>query len=308
MKTIVAVLAGGDSAERKISLESGQAVAEALAKKGFQVMRFDPKKDLVKFIQAKNKIDVVFPALHGRGGEDGTLQGLLDFLNIPYVGSGMHGMLNSFDKVIAKKIYRSVRLPVARDFVAKQNSTNSEKKIISHVGLPCFVKPAKEGSSFGASIVRKKSELKSALNKTWKFGSALVEEYLQGTELSAGVLEDSSGNLQALPVIEICPRKTFFDLQAKYDPELCTEIIPARISASLTKKIQTLAKKAHQALCLRHLSRTDFILVKNKPYLLETNTLPGFTKNSLYPKEAVAAGIEFPDLVEHLIHLALSDK
>jgi D-alanine-D-alanine ligase len=197
---------------------------------------------------------------------------------------------------------------VARDLVIEKNFSDAEEQIVSKLGLPCFVKPASEGSSFGASLVRKKLELKSALCRAWKFDLALVEQYLHGTELSAGVLTDTSGRLQALPLVEICPRKTFFDLRSKYDPKFCTEIVPARISVALTKRVQLLAKQAHQALGLRHLSRTDFIIVKNNPYLLETNTLPGFTRNSLYPKEAAAAGIEFADLVERLIQLALSGK
>jgi len=304
-KVTVAVLAGGESAEREISLQSGRAVAAALKKKGFNVLFFDPKKDLAKFISQKKKIDVVFPALHGRGGEDGTIQGLLEFLQIPFVGSGMPGMIVSFDKTAAKSVYQANKLPVAKDFIADKSDPKAAEKAWKKIGTPAFVKPAVEGSSFGASIVHKKSELLLALKRAWKFGSiAIVEEYLKGTELSAGVLF-SEGDLLALPPIEICPKKKFFDLKSKYDPKFCEEIVPARIPLAQIRKVQSLAKAAHRALGLKDLSRTDMILVGKKIYLLETNTLPGFTKNSLYPKEAKAAGLEFPDLVEHLIQLNL---
>jgi len=302
-KTTVAVLAGGDSAERGVSLQSGTAVARALRKKGFTVLRFDPKNELLKFIVAKNKIDVVFPALHGRGGEDGEIQKLLEKLKIPFVGSTVRGMQNSFDKISAKKIYRRNKLPVARDQIFPKNSSAKLK-----LKLPVFVKPADEGSSFGASIVQKESEFSPALRRAWKFGPALVEEYLRGTEISVGVLENSDGSLTALPSIEIIPKKKFFDFTAKYDPKFSEEITPARITKSLEKKVQSLAKKAHRVLKLKDLSRTDLILVGDKIYLLETNTLPGFTANSLLPKEAVAAGIEFPDLIEKLIRLNLLGK
>ncbi len=305
-KITVAVLAGGNSAERSVSLESGKAVASALRKKGFEVWRFDPAKNLTGFIRSAKKIDAVFPALHGHGGEDGSIQGLLDFLQLPFVGSEMRGMLNSFDKIFAKQIFRKNKLPVARDFAASKFDPQAAERAWRFFQKPVFVKPAVAGSSFGASIVRKKSELSPALKKAWKFDSnALVEEFLNGVEISVGILENSDKNLLALPPIEICPKRKFFDFQAKYNPKFCEEIVPARISTKLTREVQTFAKKAHQVLGLRHLSRTDFILRKNKIYLLETNTLPGFTKNSLYPKEAQAAGIEFPELCEKLIRLAL---
>ncbi|MCF7836834.1 D-alanine--D-alanine ligase [Candidatus Gracilibacteria bacterium] len=308
-KITIAVLAGGDSAEREVSLQSGEAVARALRQKGFAVLRFDPKNELPKFLAAQNKIDVVFPALHGRGGEDGEIQKLLEKLKIPFVGSNVQGMQNSFDKITAKKIYRRNKLPVARDQIFPKDSAAKLK-----LKLPVFVKPADEGSSFGASLVQQESEFAPALRRAWKFGHALVEEYLRGTEISVGVLQNSNpshsgqADLTALPSIEICPKKKFFDFAAKYDSKFCEEICPARIPPLLEKKVRRLAEKAHRVLQLKDLSRTDFILVGKKIYLLETNTLPGFTANSLLPKEAAAAGIPFPDLVEKLIRLPLRGK
>lgn len=302
-KLTVALLAGGDSAEREVSLDSGRAVAAALRRKDHRVLRFDPKHELPKFLTAKNKIDVVFPALHGHGGEDGEIQKLLESIEIPFVGAGSRGMQNSFDKISAKKIFRKAKLPVAREQIFRQDSTAKLK-----LKLPVFVKPANEGSSFGASIVRKQSELAKALKKAWRFGDVLVEEFLNGVEISVGVLERYDGTLLALPPIEICPRDTFFDFRAKYDPKFCEEIVPARIPKAFERKVQALAKKAHRTLHLRHLSRTDMFIVGTKVYLLETNTLPGFTPNSLFPKEAAAAGIEFSELIDQLIRLPLRKR
>ena len=274
-KLAIAVLAGGDSAERKVSQISGAAVAKALQKSGFRVSTFDPKNEIEKFLAARDSFDVVFPALHGRGGEDGLIQKLLEKIKIPFVGSTKIGMQNSFDKVRAKKIYRKNNLPVAREQIFKKKSPAKLK-----LPLPVFVKPVREGSSFGATLVRCESQFFAALKKSWKFGDALVEEFLSGTEISVGVLENPTGKLRALPPIEICSKNKFFDF----------------------------AVRAHQKLKLRHLSRTDMIVVGAKIFVLETNTLPGFTPNSLFPKEAAAAGIVFSKLCERLIRLPLRRK
>ncbi|MFH0775988.1 MAG: D-alanine--D-alanine ligase [Patescibacteria group bacterium] len=296
----VAILAGGASAEREVSKISGASVAKALENSGFRVLMFDPKNEIPKFIAAKNSIDVVFPVLHGRGGEDGEIQKLLTKIKIPFVGSDVRGMQNSFDKIRAKKIYRQNNLPVARQQIFKKDSSAKLR-----IPFPVFVKPAREGSSFGASLVRNKSEFAPALKKAWKFGDALVEGFLSGTEISVGVLENQNGRLRALPPIEICSKNHFFDFAAKYDPQFCEEICPARIPQKVEKLAQKLAVRAHEKLKLRHLSRTDMIVVGAKIYLLETNTLPGFTPNSLFPKEAAAAGIDFPKLCVRLISLPL---
>lgn len=302
-KLTVAVLAGGSSAERGISLISGSVVAKAIRKIGFRVLTFDPKNEIQQFLAARNSIDVVFPALHGRGGEDGEIQKLLEKMKIPFVGSGVRGMQNSFDKIVAKKIYRAAKLPVAREQIFRRDSLARLK-----LKFPVFVKPAREGSSFGASIVRRESEFARALKKSWRFGDALVEQFLSGIEISVGVIENQNGKLLALPSIEICSKNEFFDLKSKYDPKFCEEISPARIPKLLEKKARALAIRAHQKLKLRHLSRSDFIIVGSAIYLLETNTLPGFTPNSLLPKEAAVAGIAFPALIERLIRLPLRRK
>jgi D-alanine-D-alanine ligase len=301
----VAVLAGGNSAERSVSLKTGAGVVAACKKLGYRVLLFDPAKDLGKLVAAKKKIDVVFPALHGRGGEDGQIQGLLELLGLNYVGSDLRGMVLSFDKVLSKDIYKKNGLPVARDLVLEKKAKISMEAVEQQVGFPCFVKPSNEGSSYGTSIVRIPLEFEPALRKAWKYGPALIEEYLQGMEISVGVLE-KNGKAQVLPVAEICPKTEFFDFKAKYSPKYCEEIVPARISEALTKQAQDFALRAHQALQMRHISRTDMIIMKNKIYLLETNALPGFTPASIYPKEAAAVGISFESLVELLVREAVS--
>ncbi len=305
-KFTVAVLAGGDAAERQISHQSGRAVVTACRTLGYRALLFDPAHDLTKLCRAKNQIDVVFPALHGRGGENGSIQGLLELLQLPYVGSGLIASATAFGKVLAKAVYRQAKLPVARDFVALKSDSAAAAKALKKVGLPCFVKPANEGSSYGASAVRKRSELLAALKKAWRYDAeVLVEELIEGTEISVGVLEIGD-QLQALPIAEIHPKFGFFDLKAKYNPKLCAEIIPAEISNKLKKKAQTFAKKAHQILQLRDLSRTDMLIRNDKIYLLETNTLPGLTPNSLFPKMARAAEISFEKLVGGLLNCARS--
>ncbi len=303
-KLTVAVLAGGSAAERAISLQSGRAVAAACRALGHRVLRFDPAHDLTKLIKAKSQIDVVFPALHGRGGEDGSIQGLLELLELKYVGSSVLSSALAFDKIAAKAAYRQAGLPVARDFLAVKGDTTAATKAFKKVGLPCFVKPAQEGSSYGASIVRRQSELLPALKKAWRYDrAALVEEYIKGTEISVGVLE-LDGKLRVLPVAEICSKREFFDLRAKYDPKLCDEIVPARLSNKATRQAKLLGKKAHRVLGLRHLSRTDILIRRGRFYLLETNTIPGFTHNSILPKMAQAAGISFENLVGGLLDCA----
>jgi D-alanine-D-alanine ligase len=304
-KLTIAILYGGNSAERQISLQSGTEIAKTIQKLGHHVLKFDPKNELNKFIRTAKKIDLAWPALHGRDGEDGSMQGLLKLLKIPFVGSDIIGSANAFDKTQAKKIYRANKIPVAPDFIVTKNSKIPIKEITQKIGFPCFVKPTADGSSFGATKVTKKSELTKAIKKAWQFDHALVEKFLDGTEISIGIVQMKK-ELKALPVIEIQPKKEFFDLTAKYDPQFCEEICPARIPSAIAKRAQDLAKRAHLSLDLRHLSRTDFIISHNRIYTLETNTMPGFTKNSLLLKAAQATGISFEELVENLIDVALN--
>lgn len=294
---------GGDSSERDISLISGQAVADGLDKKKYEISIYDPAKDLVKLTRDKKNIDVAFPVLHGKGGEDGTIQGLLELLKLPYVGSGVLASALAINKIKTKEIYQYYQIPTPRYLVVKKN-------LPDEVSLPCVIKPISQGSSVGTSVVFEKSQLNKAFKNAFMLeNTIMIEEYIDGIEITASVL----GNERplALPIIEIVPPKgKFFDRSVKYNG-LTKEIVPARISPILTKKIQTLAIKTHNALGCRGFSRTDMIIKQSaaisqqsKVYVLETNTIPGMTAESLFPKAAQAAGISFSKLLDRLITLA----
>ena len=256
-------------------------------------------------------IDVAFLALHGRYGEDGTLQGLLDLLGIPYVGSGTLASALAMDKVMAKKVLAADGLPVPAGTVVERGTfrrdPEGEARRAAAAALPAIVKPVAQGSSVGLSVVEKADLMKAALEKALAHDSrALVEERLAGIEITVGLL--GNRELTALPVVEIVPRDGLFDYVSKYDPELTQEICPARIPEATARKAQELAVRAHRALSCRGLSRTDMIVTARGPVILEVNTLPGMTVNSLLPKAARVAGIEFPDLLDRLVRLALEGE
>lgn len=303
----IAVLLGGSSSERDISLISGREVINNLDKNKYRVMVYDPKTDLNKLICDKNKIDVAFPILHGKGGEDGTIQGFLELLKIPYVGSGILASALAMNKEKAKEIYSFHNILTPQYKVLK----NNEKEKIDKIKFPCVVKPISHGSSVGTSIVFKENELMGAIDLAFTFqNQIIIEEYIKGIEITVAVL--GNDDPKALPVIEIVPPEgKFFDREVKYNGKT-KEIIPARISQKITEKAKEIGIKAHQALGCRGLSRTDMIIQNlkfetrnSKLYVLETNTMPGMTKESLFPKAAKVAGIEFKMLLDKLIKLAL---
>lgn len=302
-KLTVAVIFGGTSAERPVSLQTGAAVAAACRRLGHRVSSFDSMTDIPKIVSSAKKIDVAYIALHGQGGEDGAMQSLLELLGIPYVGSGVRASAIAFDKPTTKTLYRAVGLPVARDVVIPKNASTAFATILKTVGVPCFVKPVADGSSFGATKVLKKSELLPALKKAWRYGDALVEELLHGREITIGVL-DIDAMPRALPIVEIISKTAFFDFKAKYDARYSTEVCPAELPATIAVKAGELAVAAHRALGCRDLSRTDMFVVGRQIYLLETNTLPGMTDNSLIPKMARAAGLTFDALIARLLTAA----
>jgi D-alanine-D-alanine ligase len=277
-------------------------IAKNLDKKKYQVFLFDPAKDLMRLANSlkKKKIDVVFPALHGTYGEDGTIQGMLELFKIPYVFSGVLASALAMDKDMAKKIFKKEKIPVPKHFIFTKNNHISLKK----VKFPCVVKPILQGSSVGVTIVTAPSLLKKALKKALEFGpKAMIEDFIEGREVTAAVLGNS--NPKTLPLIEIKPKIShFFDYKAKYEIGGSEEICPAKINSVLTKKIQELAIKAHKALGCRGVSRTDLILHGSQPFVLEINTIPGMTKTSLVPQAAAEAGIDFPELLDRLIELA----
>ena len=307
MKKInLALLSGGISSEREVSLSSGKQVYDALDKEKYNVLRYDPKTDLPRLMADASDIDAALIILHGPYGEDGTIQGLLELLDIPYQGSGVIGSAVAMNKLATKRLYENAGLPTPPYLVLERGDKLDPADCAARLGLPFVIKPLEAGSSVGMSIVRNESSMAAAADKAFAHGQAvLVEAYIQGVELTAGVIGNKE--LQALPLIEIIPNAAheFFDYEAKYIPGVTQEICPARVDGVLTEKGQTYAKMAHRALFCEGYSRTDMILSNGTIYLLETNTIPGMTATSLLPQAAQAAGISFTKLLDRLIELGI---
>lgn len=304
-KIRLALIAGGTSDEREVSLRGAAGVEKALDPNKYAIVRYDPATDLARIANEAASIDMAFLLLHGVNGEDGTIQGFLDLLGIPYQGAGVLGSALAMDKNLAKIMYRLAGLPVAPWVMVEPRDLADTSRIVSEVGLPCVVKPVRQGSSIGMSIVREVDKLNAALQLALKHDSeVMVEQYIKGRELTAGVL--GNADLQALPLVEIIPdaKYEFFDYEAKYQPGASREICPAEVSEAVRQKAQDYAVRAHRALQLRCYSRTDMILADDELYLLETNTIPGMTPTSLLPQAAAAAGFPFGALLDRLIELA----
>ena len=305
-KLRLALIAGGVSAEREVSLRGAAGVEQALNRDRYEVVRYDPATDLARIAADAANIDAAFILLHGVHGEDGTIQGFLDLLGIPYQGAGVLGSALAMDKNLAKIMYRLAGLPVAPWVMVEPGDLRDSGRIESAVGLPCVVKPVRQGSPIGMSIVRTRDQLPAALELALRHdGEVMVEAFLKGRELTAGVLGNSE--LTALPLIEIIPdsRFDFFNYEAKYQPGATREVCPAPVSETVRARAQDYAVRAHRSLQLRGYSRTDMILVGEELYLLETNTIPGMTPTSLLPQAAAEAGLPFAALLDRLIELAL---
>ena len=247
--------------------------------------------------------------LHGPYGEDGTVQGFLDLLGIPYQGSGVLGSALAMNKIVTKQLYERAGLPVPPYIVYDGDGTVDAAECVARLGLPLVVKPAAGGSSVGMSIVRSADGLQRAIDQALDHDTAvLVEAHIDGTELTGGVI--GNNHLEALPLIEIIPDKAhdFFDYVAKYTAGVSQEICPARINEELTQKAQNYAKIAHRALFCRGYSRTDMILQDDEVYVLETNTIPGMTATSLFPQAAQKAGMSFSQVLDKLIELGLEER
>jgi len=308
-KLTVALLAGGISSEREVSLHSGEKVYEALDKDKYNIERYDPKTDLPRLINDAAQIDIALIILHGPYGEDGTVQGLLDLLHLPYQGSGGLGSALAMNKAATKLIYEKADIPAPPYVIYNRYDSVDADACAKNLGMPLVVKPVVGGSSVGMSIVRSVSDLPGAVAKAFEFDSTvMVEAYVDGIELTGGVI--GNRELEAFPIIEIVPDKAhdFFDYEAKYTAGITQEICPARIDEELTLQAQTYAKNAHQALFCRGYSRTDMILKDRQLYVLETNTIPGMTATSLLPQAAQAAGVNFTKLLDKLIELGLEEE
>ncbi|HEY5349013.1 MAG TPA: D-alanine--D-alanine ligase [Candidatus Lustribacter sp.] len=299
-KVRVAVVMGGPSAEREVSIDSGQAVMRALAALGHesQSLDFDGR-----FVDALREIrpDAVFNALHGTGGEDGTIQGVLEWLGIPYTGSDLTSCALAMDKHLTKKLLAAEGLPTpAWDTFDLAGGTLP--LLPGSLNLPLVVKPRSSGSSAGVSIVRTHEEwTKAMIGVAPKTTQILAEEFIPGREFSSGVLGE-----EALPLVEVIAGDEFYSYDAKYKPGGSRHLIPAPIDGDLTARLQMLALSVHRLLGLRDYSRTDFIVTKEgRPYVLEINALPGLTPLSLLPDEARAAGISFEALIDRLLQFAL---
>jgi len=312
-KIKVAVMAGGISNEREVSLKTAAQIAKALPKDKYNVSVLEIPKDekqvlgMLSKTLNKNKIDVAFIALHGRFGEDGKIQAILDLLKIPYTGSGVLASSLGMDKVQCSNILENVGMLIPK-FLALHKPGEINSAIKKEIGYPCVVKPNESGSSIGVTIVKNSQNIKKAIRDAFKEDkTVIVQKYIQGRELTCGVMGNTGRTeLTALPVVEIIADGEFFDYQTKYFSNTVEEVCPARISAQLSKKIQELSKKIHATVGCDGLTRSDFILSKdNKLYFLEINTIPGQTEASLCPKEAKAAGVPFGKFLEMQIKMAL---
>lgn len=305
----VALLAGGKSGEREVSLASGEGAKAALMEAGFQVSVFDPasKEDLKELIAGE--FDVAFLCLHGKWGEDGTIQGLLEIIDLPYIGSGVWASALAIDKAKAKVFYERAGIQTPRSVTLTNASQMSAPEIVSELGEACVVKPATEGSALGVFIVNGEEEIAEAIDKAFEIDKeVVVETFVSGIELTVAVLGTGEA-ARALPVIQIVPKNEFYDYESKYAPGGSEHLCPAPISEEATAKVQEMAVSAHNVLECKGVSRSDIIMGEDgECWILETNTIPGMTSTSLLPDAARAAGMSFAEMATLLIEDALSSK
>ena len=309
-KLRIALVAGGTSGEREVSLHGAEGVEKALDPEKFEVVRYDPATDLARLAADAAGIDFAFILLHGLFGEDGTMQGFLDLLGIPYQGSGVLGSAIAMDKHLAKELYRLNGLPVADWMIVEEMEGLNPLAIIERFGLPLVIKPVHVGSSLGLTLAKNPEDVEIGIRTALQHDpQVMIEQYIEGRELTVGVLGNREP--EGLPIIEIVPgeKYAFFDYEAKYQPGASEEICPAKISDEVRDQAQAYAVKAHEALRLRGYSRTDMMLSKaGDLYLLETNTIPGMTATSLMPQAAAAHGLPFALFLERLVELGLEGR
>lgn len=327
----IAVLMGGTSAEREVSLASGKAIVKALRERGHEVSTVDTATGYVPpeaeaallpegvhaappeapanpiapmelaAVAQVREAEVAFLALHGGIGEDGTVQALLDLMGVPYTGSGPLGSAIAMDKDVSKRLFRDAQVPTLPWRVARAPDFAYDPDTIEDlIGFPCIVKPSKQGSSVGMTVVTEVGQLADAVREAAQYDTeVMIERFARGRELTVGILGD-----QALPPVEIRPKKGIYDYESKYTPGMTEYLCPAPLEEETVAQMQSYALRAFRVLKLRGYARIDFILAKEQLWCLEANTLPGMTATSLLPKAAAAAGLTFPDLCERIVQQA----
>ncbi|MGM0471320.1 MAG: D-alanine--D-alanine ligase family protein [Bacillota bacterium] len=310
MEEKVAVVQGGRSEEREISLKTGQAVYQTLKNEGVDVVTLDSAQNDFEARLDAAEIDVAFIALHGRYGEDGTIQGLFEMKGIPYTGSGVLASSVAMNKVVSKKLFQQegVSTPefkVLNKREYQQQGSSVVEKLKAEIDLPVVIKPALEGSSLGLSIVQKDEDLVSAIEQALEYDTEiLVEEFITGCEITVGILGNQE--LTVLPIIEIKPKTGVYDFEAKYTKGLTEFIVPAKLKTEIYQQSQLLARQAYEVLNCAGFARVDLMLSSTgQPYVLEINTIPGLTETSLLPQAAQAADIDFSELVIKILEYAL---
>ncbi len=300
MKRHVAVLMGGWSAEREISLVSGAAVSNALGEAGYRVTSIDVQRDVGALLtRLYPKPDVIFNALHGRFGEDGCIQGLLDILEIPYTHSGLLASALAMDKAMSKQLFGKASIPIAEHRIVRRDEVIAGDVM----DRPYVVKPLNEGSSVGVNVIMTEEDFSAFADTAWTYGAeVMVERFIAGKEITVAVMGE-----RALGVTEICTERDFYDYDAKYAEGGSMHIIPAKISLAASQEVKALAVAAHKVLGCRGLSRADFRYDGNRFFILEINTQPGMTPTSLVPEQAIDAGISFVELVSWMVENAEFD-
>ncbi|WP_320412357.1 D-alanine--D-alanine ligase [Candidatus Manganitrophus noduliformans] len=300
----IGVLMGGMSAEREVSLKSGRAIAASLDRLGYTAVPIDVDSEVAQTLRAK-RIEIAFNALHGRYGEDGAIQGVLEVMRVPYTGSGILASALGMDKIASHDLFQSHGIPVPPFQVLTEEALSGFRADGLSFGFPVVVKPAMEGSSVGVTIVSGPGEIDSALKEAFQYGPRiLIEKYISGMEVQVGILGS-----EALGAIEIRPKTKFYDYTAKYVPGMSEHLFPAPLPPDVYQKVLDWGLKAHHVLGCTGYSRVDLLVDERKrPYVLEVNTLPGMTETSLLPEIARGVGIDFDALVERILETAGLDK
>jgi len=303
----ISILYGGTSAENKVSIQTGLAIAAAI-KDRYNLDMINLNTEVYNAPQLLLGTDLVFNALHGGDGENGSIQAFLDLHHIPYTGSGAKACKIAMDKNITKLIAKSINIPTPNWILLirdKHSNIKLQDNQSPKFSYPYVVKPSNEGSTFGLSIVNEESELEDAISLAAEFDDEiLIEEFIPGRELTVGIIDNKS-----LPIVEIKPNHNYYDYECKYTEGMSEYLVPAELLDSIERSISEDAIKLYQTIGCRHYARADFLLNdKGEHYLLEINTLPGMTSTSLLPKAAKSAGLEFPELIDTIIKLANMDK